>query len=242
MKKLLCSLVVTFGLLGEVSSREESTHLMSNNKEVRDFITYNDQFYYEYPEQLQTKLMVEGDSCDLTQIEKNNEFLVDTLSRAKAFKTPISLKIDNAIIPNSIFNYLDQMYYLELNNPLIYADDDTFECLFDNLKRNSTLKSLILRNPRLYTGLGTNNVSRYYDGLEVLYQMKSISVLLEALQQNKTLVNLSLLGGLFYEEIRILQDGLDKHASLKNIRLEEEDLNLDDNNLAVECKCCCTLF
>lgn len=242
MKKLLCSLVVIFGLLGEASSMEESTHLMGNNKEVRDFITYNDQFYYEYPEQLQKKLMVEGDSCDLTQIEKNNEPLIDTLFRAKTLKTPISLKIDNAIIPNSIFNNLDQMYSLELNNPLIYADDDTFECLFDNLKRNLTLKSLILRNPRLYTGLGTNNVSRYYDGLEILYQIKSIPVLLEALQQNKTLVTLSLLGGLFYEEIRILQDGLDKHASLKNIRLEEEDLNFEDNDLAVECKCCCTLF
>ena len=137
---------------------------------------------------------------------------------------------------------MDQMYYLELNSPIIYADEDTFDCLFEKLKINKTLKSLILRNPRLYTGLGTYNVSRYYDGLNILYQKNAVLGLIEALKNNNTLVNLSLFGGLFYDDIQVLKNGLVNHPSLKKVTLEEEDFNVEGKALTTGCKCCCVLL
>ena len=136
------------------------------------------------------------------------------MNHARDWQYTVSLSIDNAIIPNHIFDDMDQLNSLELIDSIIVADDGAADCLFKNLKTNKTLKSLSLEYPMLYTGMGKMHVKPYFDAINSLFGKDSMIDLAKALAMNKTLTSLNIQANLRDENFLILESVLKNHPSI----------------------------
>lgn len=171
--------------------------------------------YFKEPQKSQQMLMKYGPKGNLRKKDIVNDLLFDVLDHALCWGYTVSLKIEYGIIPNHLFDRMDQLHYLELNTPIIAADKNCADCLTENLRTNTTLKFLFLEYPLLFTGMGENHVSPYFDGIQILSNKDIIAELATALNVNKTLTSFRIDAGLSDKDADILECALINHSSIK---------------------------
>lgn len=170
---------------------------------------------FDQPWKFHQKLKNLGSKSNLKKRDVGNQPFFSILDHAKYWGYTVSLKIEYGIIPNHIFDSMDQLDYLELIDPIIAVDEGCVDRLVENLKTNETLKFLSLEYPLCYTGEGNNHVSLYFGAIKRLYNKYFIADLARALECNNTLTSFKIDANLNNESAQILEGVLNKHPSIK---------------------------